>query len=99
MPLGVVGVIDEPVAILLLKYRTVTGAGPATSTCYDERAAAIEHRFAAPIDVWTSEAMRAADANVVSAVVATATEVERDEEVVVTILPNNVGRLDCARRA
>src|ERR1043166_6978301 len=74
----------------------MTCSGPTTCTGDDQRAAAIHHRFATSIDVWTSEPPRAADAYVVGAVLAATTEVKGNEEIVVTIFPNDVWSFDRA---
>ena len=98
MPLCIVSVIDETVAVLVLQDRTVTGSGPTSCACDHECAAAFHHRLTAAIDVWTSDVARAADTNVVGAVFAAATEVEGNEEIVVVILANDVRGFDRARQ-
>jgi len=97
-PLRIVSVINKPVAVLLLQDRTVTRPCPTACACHDECSATFHHGLAASIDVWTSNTTRAADADVVGAVLSTATKVERSEKIVVVVFPNDVWSFDRARQ-
>lgn len=62
----------------------------------NQRSATFRHRLAASIDIWTGDALCTANADVVGAVFSTATEVERNEEIVVVVFPNDVRSFDRA---
>ena len=77
----------------------MAGSGPPACASDDECSATFHHRLAVSIDVWTSDASRTADADVVSAVFATTTEVERNKEVVGVVFTDDVWSFDRARQS